>query len=287
MVAWRLEQAPVRAQLDLIAALDAAGADAALLPCESLASPDPILIAGAASRRAPSIGLVPTLMPWLQPPFHTARALGTLDALTSGRAGWFVDTAAPTFSSTDDTDRWNASGVTDDLALEQAADDYLAAVFALWNSWEPGALVADVARGQYVDPAKVHVTNHRGDFFSVRGPLNMPRSPQGRPVVFAASGSGAAAVADVVIAATEADVDGAQEAGCRVLLEVRGEAALAPPPTAADGYLVTGVADGALAGQLIHGVLPALVEARDPATLLRDRLGLPEARFAWTPGENA
>lgn len=287
LVLWSVGGSDLRRRLASIAQLDAAGVDAVLLPAESLDAADPILLAGAVSRRAPRTGLIVTLSPWLQPPFHTARALGTLDALTSGRAGWLVDAAPAAFSATDDTARWNASAVSDTAELDRAAADYLTATGALWNSWQPDALIADVDAGQYVDPAKVHVPHHRGEFFTVRGPLNMPRSPQGRPVVVArwprgATGADATSTAaDLLLVAAETDVAAARTHAATVLLEVTGAAASAPPQTAADGYLFSGIDDPALYGQVVHTVLPGLLPAGGRDGLLRERLRLPAADFEW------
>ncbi|UFS57968.1 LLM class flavin-dependent oxidoreductase [Subtercola endophyticus] len=287
LILWQAEPDPVATQLKTIVALDAAGVDAVLLPSVSPASPDPILVAGAASRRAPAIGLVPMLSPWIQPPFHTARALGTLDALTSGRAGWFVVAGPSTFVSTDDTPRWNASLVTDAGELDSATRDYLEAVFALWNSWQPGALIADVESGQYVDPARVHVTDYHGDFFDVRGPLNMPRPPQGRPTVIARfmAGSAASTKADVAVVDDEADVVEARGSAPIVLLELSGERAAEPVASSADGYLISGIssaANGSLFGEVLYSVLPGLVSHTPSVPLLRDRFALDAARFAWS-----
>lgn len=291
LVVWEITPDPVRVQLDTLAELDARGLAAAILPGGSIADPDPILVAGAASRRSPTIGLVPSFSPWVQPPFHTARALATLDALTGGRAGWFVRTGAPRFSSTDDTPRWNASVVTDPDELDDAAADYLDATAALWNSWEPGALIADVAAGQYVDPSKVHVTDYHGPYFDVRGPLNVPRSPQGRPPIIADHASRSIrGRADVVVVDCETDVTAARDAAVTVLLRLATSAAANPAPSSADGYLISGIsprAHGALYGHVVHDVLPSMLGAGGAAPrknqLLRDRLRLPSDQFDWTP----
>jgi alkanesulfonate monooxygenase SsuD/methylene tetrahydromethanopterin reductase-like flavin-dependent oxidoreductase (luciferase family) len=296
IVLWALEPGTARRQLGVIAELDEAGVDAVVLSPNDLTAPDSLMVAAAASRRAPHIGLVATLSPWQQPPFLTARALGTLDALTRGRAGWLVEPGSPAFTASDDTARWNPAQATDATELDSALADYLQATRALGDSWEADALIADVAHGQYVDPSKVHVTHHRGDYYSSRGPLNMPRPPQGRPVVvarFALTGERPAAecaAADVIIVESETQIDAARRLCETVLLELSGVAATAPPATAADGYVFSGVADAQLHGHLVHVTLPSLVaqppsaaSAASPA-LLRDRLRLPPEAFAWRAG---
>ncbi|MEK8174418.1 LLM class flavin-dependent oxidoreductase [Streptomyces sp. M19] len=69
------------------------------------------------------------------------------------------------------------------------AAEFLDVVLGLWGSWEPGATVGDKTRNVYVDPDQVHELNHRGPHFAVRGPSTLPRSRQGRPVVFQAGSS--------------------------------------------------------------------------------------------------
>jgi FMN-dependent oxidoreductase (nitrilotriacetate monooxygenase family) len=70
------------------------------------------------------------------------------------------------------------------------ADEFMEVAFKLWNSWEPDALVLDKARGVYADPEKVHYVDHVGRWFQSRGPLNIPRSRQGRPLIIQAGSSG-------------------------------------------------------------------------------------------------
>jgi alkanesulfonate monooxygenase SsuD/methylene tetrahydromethanopterin reductase-like flavin-dependent oxidoreductase (luciferase family) len=70
-----------------------------------------------------------------------------------------------------------------------AADEFLELTFQLWDSWQPNALVLDREEGIYADPARVRPVDHKGRFFSCRGPLNIPRSPQGRPVIIQAGSS--------------------------------------------------------------------------------------------------
>ncbi|NQX27295.1 LLM class flavin-dependent oxidoreductase [Microbacteriaceae bacterium VKM Ac-2854] len=278
LIVWIAEPASARDTLNTIAELDTAGVDAVILPGETDGAADALLLASAATRRAPRIGLVPALSPWSQPPFHTARALNTLDALSGGRAGWFVDDRPLDGGGSDDSGRWFAVGASDAERAEALAD-YLAATAALWNSWEPDSVIADVASGRYVDADRVHVPHYRGAYFASRGPLNAPRGPQGRPVRFA---SAAVDCADVVIVSSEDEVDAARFAGARVLLRLAAEAALAPPATAADGYAFAGIPRGPRYGEVLHGVIPALRAGAAARTgLLRERFGLSEEAFAF------
>ncbi|MGW0024416.1 LLM class flavin-dependent oxidoreductase [Rhodococcus sp. NPDC003383] len=281
VVVWFLEPGNAATMLRTIVQLDLAGADAVVLP-GSADCPEALLLAAAASRRAPRIGVVAEISPWSQPPFLTARALGTLDALTRGRAGWFVSGHDTGTVSTDDSGRWFA-GTATETERQDALADYLAATAALGNSWEPDALIADVPSGRYVDADCVHVTNYHGPYFSTRGPLNAPRPPQGRAVRFAEYREGTAEsdVADVLVVRCEEDIRAARASADCVLLRVAGEAAVAPPVTSADGYAFSAVS-GRLIGQVLHETLPALVPT-PRGGLLRDRFGLSASDFEFVP----
>lgn len=139
-------------------------------------------IVGATSR----IGVGATYSTTYYDPFHIARTFATLDHLSGGRAAWNVVT------SVNDSEAQNF-GVEAHLDHDQRydrAEEFLEAVTALWDSWEDDALIMDRESGEFADPAKVHEVNHKGDYFSVRGPLTVPRSPQGRPVILQAGSSG-------------------------------------------------------------------------------------------------
>jgi FMN-dependent oxidoreductase (nitrilotriacetate monooxygenase family) len=131
------------------------------------------------------IGLVATLTVSYSEPFNVARQFASLDHLSGGRAGWNVvtswlgDTAA-NFSKAEHP----AHNVRYRIAAE-----YLDVVQGLWDSWEDGAHVGDKESGQFVDPEKLHRLDHKGEFFQVRGPLNIKRTPQGQPVIVQAGSS--------------------------------------------------------------------------------------------------
>lgn len=140
------------------------------------------VIAGATR----SIGLGATYSTTYFAPFHVARTFATLDHLTAGRAAWNVVT------SVNDSEAQNF-GVDQILAHDDRydrADEFLQATTALWDSWEDDALILDRAAGIFADPDKVHTTDFDGSWFRVRGPLTVPRTPQGRPVLLQAGSSG-------------------------------------------------------------------------------------------------
>ena len=140
------------------------------------------LVAGATA----SIGLGATYSTTYYSPFHVARTFATLDHLTGGRAAWNVVT------SVNDGEAQNF-GLKQHLGHDERydrADEFLEATTGLWDTWEDDALVLDRANGVFADPEKVHELGHDGDWFQVRGPLTVPRSPQGRPVLLQAGSSG-------------------------------------------------------------------------------------------------
>jgi FMN-dependent oxidoreductase (nitrilotriacetate monooxygenase family) len=133
-----------------------------------------------------SIGLGATYSTTYYSPFHVARTFATLDHLTGGRAAWNVVT------SVNDSEAQNYGSTIhlDHDARYDRADEFLEATTALWDSWEDDALVLDRASGTFADPSKVHEVDYHGEYFDVRGPLTVPRTPQGRPVLLQAGSSG-------------------------------------------------------------------------------------------------
>ncbi|MBA1258602.1 MULTISPECIES: LLM class flavin-dependent oxidoreductase [Pseudomonas] len=119
-------------------------------------------------------------------PAHVARAFATLDHLSRGRAAWNIVT-----SMNDSEGRLfgKERHLEHDLRYDRA-DEFVEVAVKLWRSWGPEALRLDRAAGVLADPAQVRALDHQGDWFRVEGPLNIPRSPQGRPVLIQAGSSG-------------------------------------------------------------------------------------------------
>ena len=161
---------------------------------------EPFTTLSAVAMRTRRIGLVASGSTSYTAPYNLARLVGSLDHISDGRAGWnLVTTNTP-----QSAENFGTVPVEHDERYEIAAE-YIEVVKGLWDGWEPDAKVVDVESGRFVDPEKVHVLGHRGKHFSVRGPLNMSRCPQGHPVVFQAGSSRAgqafaARYADVVLA---------------------------------------------------------------------------------------
>ncbi|WP_235537415.1 LLM class flavin-dependent oxidoreductase, partial [Sphingomonas sp. Root1294] len=139
---------------------------------------EPTTLLGALSATTSRIGLIATVSSIFTEPYNLARAIGTVDRISGGRAGWNVVTTGQ-------------PGVAENFGRDlpphelryQVADEYLAVVKGLWDSWEAGARVADEATGQFIDESKLDVLNHRGDHYSVREPLGLSRSPRRQPVI--------------------------------------------------------------------------------------------------------
>jgi FMN-dependent oxidoreductase (nitrilotriacetate monooxygenase family) len=140
------------------------------------------LVAGATSR----IGLGATYSTTYYAPFHVARTFATLDHLSGGRAAWNVVTSV----NDGEAQNFGVDAHLDHDERYDRADEFLAATIGLWDTWDDDALVLDRAAGEFADPEKVHELRYEGDWFRVRGPLTVPRSPQGRPVLLQAGSSG-------------------------------------------------------------------------------------------------
>jgi FMN-dependent oxidoreductase (nitrilotriacetate monooxygenase family) len=146
---------------------------------------EPLTLLSALSMVTTHVGLGATVSTSFGEPFHVARAFASLDHLSGGRAGWNVVT------STHDKAALNFSRqklAEHDLRYEMAGE-FVEVVRGLWDSWDDGAVIADKATGVYLDKSKVRPLDHKGRFYSVKGPLNIERSPQGHPVIIQAGGS--------------------------------------------------------------------------------------------------
>jgi FMN-dependent oxidoreductase (nitrilotriacetate monooxygenase family) len=141
----------------------------------AIGSQEPLMFVSALSSVTSRIGLIATVSTTFHHPFNLARLFGTLDHLSNGRAAWNLVT------SSIGEENYGVPLPAPEDRYARAAES-LEVIYALWDSWKPGALTAD-ARGRAVlDPSRVLPVEHQGTFFSVQGPLNIPPLPQGRPV---------------------------------------------------------------------------------------------------------
>jgi len=144
---------------------------------------EPITSIGALSALTSRIGMIGTASTTFLPPFAVARQFSGLDSLTGGRVGWNIVT-----SSTGNRN-FGIDVMPSGEDRYRMAAEFIDVVTALWDSWSDKAVVNDRERGIWADPALIRAINHKGESFSVEGPINMPRSPQGRPVMVQAGSS--------------------------------------------------------------------------------------------------
>lgn len=172
---------------------------------------EPITLLSAIATATEHIGLIATASTSYNNPYTLARAFASLDHISGGRAGWNIVTSA----GADEAANFGLDGIPEHRVRYARADEFVRVSLQLWDSWEPGSLVLDPAAGQFADPDKVHQIHHDGDQFRVRGPLNVPRSPQGRPLLVQAGSSDAgkdfaARYAEAVFTAQRTLPDGKQ-----------------------------------------------------------------------------
>lgn len=147
---------------------------------------DPFPLVPLIAHATDHIGIVATMTTSYVAPYHAARLTTTLDHLTQGRFGVNLVTSSPHAVG---QNFGRDSHYEHDLRYEMA-DEWIQAVRALWDTWEPGAVVMDEQTGVFADPSKVHYANFDGVFHKTRGPLNTIPGPQHHPVICQAGGSG-------------------------------------------------------------------------------------------------
>lgn len=147
---------------------------------------EPTVTLAVMSAHTRHIGLIGTISSTFSHPFNIARRIASLEQASGGRSGINIVTSGDKVSA------WNfgLSGPVSHSERYERADEFTRVIKALWNSWEHDALIGDKVSGRFLDPGKIHALDFTGRYFSVKGPLNVPRSPQGRPVIIQAGGSG-------------------------------------------------------------------------------------------------
>lgn len=146
---------------------------------------EPITILSALAAVSKNIGLVGTLSTSYSEPFTVARQFASLDKISDGRAGWNIVTSPLEGSALN----YGRKEHPEHDKRYRIATEYLEVARGLWDSWEDDAFVRNKETGVFFDPEKMHTLNHEGEFFSVKGPLNIARSKQGQPVIFQAGSS--------------------------------------------------------------------------------------------------
>ncbi len=145
---------------------------------------DPLLLAPYLFAATRHLGVVPTVNPAAYLPYTAARQFATLQHLSGHRLGLNVVT------DTGSARHFGSGPQLDHDGAYDRAEEWLAGIRALWNSWGDGALIADPARGRYADGALLDAVAHRGEYFSFDGPLNAIPFTDGEPVIVSPGGSG-------------------------------------------------------------------------------------------------
>jgi FMN-dependent oxidoreductase (nitrilotriacetate monooxygenase family) len=199
--AWRLPESNPRADFDLRHWIDLAQlaenakfdslflADGPALTGTGEFRPpgqlEPLTLLTALSQHTSRIGLIATVSSTYNEPYNLARRLASVDHVSGGRAGWNIVTSA----GADEAANFGLVDRPDHAARYARADEFLAVAKALWDSWESEAVVADKAAGRYADRSRLHQIDYTGEHFTVAGPLNVERPPQGHPLLVQAGSS--------------------------------------------------------------------------------------------------
>ncbi|AHF65507.1 MULTISPECIES: LLM class flavin-dependent oxidoreductase [Pseudomonas] len=204
VAAWRHPDVPANAGLDIkhykhLAKVAEAARFDALFVADSVAAAtgdiashmarsdhfEPLTLLSALSAVTEHIGLIATATTTYNEPYHVARKFASLDHLSGGRAGWNLVTS----DAAAEAQNFGREEHVGHAERYSRAREFHQVVTGLWDSWADDAFVRDKASGEYYDPAKLHVLDHQGEHFKVKGPLNVARSPQGQPVVVQAGSS--------------------------------------------------------------------------------------------------
>jgi FMN-dependent oxidoreductase (nitrilotriacetate monooxygenase family) len=199
--AWRVGEVPANAYLDaeyycniarisergtldaiFLADGPALGGDVATQPAGRL---EPTVLLTAVALATQRIGVIATASSTYNDPFNLARRFSSLDHISGGRAAWNVVTNAGDAAA----QNFGLAGAPLHVDRYARADEFIDVTLKLWDSWEDDAIIGDPVNGRFADPRKVHTPDFVGKHFSVKGPLNLPRTPQGRPVLVQAGSS--------------------------------------------------------------------------------------------------
>jgi FMN-dependent oxidoreductase (nitrilotriacetate monooxygenase family) len=148
---------------------------------------EPFTLLPALAAVTEHIGLVATASTTYDAPYHVARRFASLDHISGGRAGWNIVTT----SNPDASLNFGLEEALDHADRYARAREFYDVVTGLWDSWDEDAFIQDPESGIYSDPEKMHVLDHKGKYYSVRGPLNIARPVQGWPVIVQAGSSDA------------------------------------------------------------------------------------------------
>jgi len=146
---------------------------------------EPITVLAALAVATSRIGLIATASTTYTEPFNLARQFASIDHISNGRAAWNIVTSWLATAA----ENYGGAGQVNHADRYARGEEFMAVVKGLWDSWAADAVIDDRASGSYARRERIRPINHRGDFYGVAGPLNMPRCPQGRPVLVQAGSS--------------------------------------------------------------------------------------------------
>src|SRR6266481_6084282 len=146
---------------------------------------EPVTVLAAVAVATSRIGLIATASTTYTEPFNLARQFASLDHMSNGRIGWNIVTSWLATAA----DNYGDTGQISHAERYARGEEYMAVVKALWDSWADDAVIDDRAGGLYARGDRIRPINHRGTHYQVKGPLNLPRCPQGRPVLVQAGSS--------------------------------------------------------------------------------------------------
>jgi alkanesulfonate monooxygenase len=185
-----IAQSAERAKLDMIFLADGvatreAHMDALSRSVQFVAHLEPLTLLSALASVTDRIGLVATASTTYNEPYHVARKFASLDYISNGRAGWNCVTSVQPAEARN----FGRPSVEPRPVRYARAREFTRVVTGLWDSWDDDAFVRDTQSGLFFDPQKLHVLRHKGEYYQVEGPLNVPRPPQGWPVIVQAGAS--------------------------------------------------------------------------------------------------
>lgn len=185
--------------------------------------PDTFTVLAALAGVTDRIGLTGTINTTFNEPFEVARQFATLDHLSGGRAGWNIVTSSDAFTGAN----FRRGGFLSHADRYRRAEEFVTVAREFWDSWQPGAVLADVAGGTFVDPSGIRAVEHRGPQFDVRGFATLPAGPQGHPVLLQAGDSDEGRAFGSRYADALFTLHGSLPDGQRYYADVKGRAAAA------------------------------------------------------------
>ncbi|WP_327138973.1 LLM class flavin-dependent oxidoreductase [Nocardia sp. NBC_01327] len=151
----------------------------------TLAVFEPVTLLAAIATATEHVGLIATASTTYNEPFNLARKFASLDHISGGRAGWNIVTSG----NEEEAFNFGYDSIPEHARRYERAEEFVDVAIQLWDSWESDAIVLDPEEGVFADPDKVHTIDYDGERFRIRGPLNSPRGPQGRPLLVQAGSS--------------------------------------------------------------------------------------------------